>query len=296
MKASNSPLAQSKACQVLQMKTIALVFLVPLLLMPPLVGQEVERVRIGVIVDGPWERFEAIRQDFFDAIYELIGDEFQVEFPPQFMVNAEWSYATIEEELQRLVDDPQVDIILGFGPFSSMAVGRLESFPKPMIAPFIIDPELQAIPYRVIQGPRGPYKISGVTNLTYVEMGTDTDYEISRYRQIVPFDHLTFISDKQLTAVFPEIRVRIAERLSTVPDLAVQFIDASDSVDEVLEQLHEITDAVYVTPLLQLHAEEYQKLIDGFIEKRLPSMSMWGGPTSRPACSSPSRRRPITTA
>ena len=105
-------------------------------------------VRIGIIQDGPWERNDEIREAFEDEISTLLGPSFDVSLPAEKRIEADWTAGGIREAVDRLLSDPEVDILLAIGPQSSNDVARRPTLPKPALAAFVIDAELQGIPIR----------------------------------------------------------------------------------------------------------------------------------------------------
>ena len=117
-------------------------------------------VNIGVVIDGPWERNDEIRELFQKEILELTRGEFDVRFPETMLLEAAWTAAGVQEAIDRLLTDPEVDLILALGVIASDNVCRRGALPKPVIAPFVIDRELQDILLK--DG------ASGIPNLNYV--------------------------------------------------------------------------------------------------------------------------------
>ena len=117
--------------------------------------------------------------------------------------------------------------------------------------------------------------ISGVTNLSYVVIGTDVEREVRFFQEIVPFEKLTFLSSRGLSEAIPELRDRLTGALV---DLGVEgsVVAVDRSASDALRAIPADTKAVYITPLLQLSPGEFDLLVDGLIERRLPSFSMWG--------------------
>ena len=192
---------------------------------------------------------------------------------PRNVSKRDWTAGGIREAVDRLLSDPEVDILLAIGPQSSNDVARRPTLPKPALAAFVIDAELQGIPIRF--DPQMGRPISGVTNLSYVVIGTDVEREVRFFQEIVPFEKLTFLSSRGLSEAIPELRDRLTGALA---DLGVEgsVVAVDRSASDALRAIPADTEAVYITPLLQLSPGEFDLLVDGLIERRLPSFSMWG--------------------
>ena len=182
--------------------TVRFLFLIALSLIGTgSLGAQSPVVRIGIVQDGPWERNDEIRVAFENEISNLLGRAFDVSFPAEKRIEADWSADGIREGIDRLLSDPEVDILLALGPRSSNNVARRETLPKPALAAFVIDAELQGIPIRL--DPELGRPISGVANLSYVVVGTDVQRELRFFQEIVPFKKLTFLTSS--LSDFPDL-------------------------------------------------------------------------------------------
>ena len=160
---------------------------------------------VGVVLDGPWERNDEVRGIFEGEVLDLVGDDFDVRFPEDKRRLADWSLASVAFAVDGLMGDQEVDLILTMGPVASTYAARLEAFPKPLVATFVIDPELQGIPTATNdQGER----VSGVTNLSYVTFPSDIEQSVRRLREITPFRRLTLLTSEGLAEAVPELEAR----------------------------------------------------------------------------------------
>ena len=245
-------------------------------------GQAQNRlVRIGIAVDGPWERNERIRTTYEREITQLLQAEFDVRFPPEKRLQADWTAAGVNAVLDRLLTDPEVDFVLTLGPLTSNAVARRGPLPKPVIAPYVLGQELQGIPFEVresqVAGQQTVEQIhvSGVPNLSYVNILTDFAREVSRFHEIVPFSRLTILIMEALSEAIPEVPETMARELGPL-GLEMSRVEVSDSLEEALAAIPSDTQAVYVTPLLQLPSGDFDRLVETLIQRQLPSFSLWG--------------------
>ena len=102
------------------------------------------RVRLGVVTDGPAARDRLHADVYRREIQALLEGEFTVE---EVLLEADWTVAGIEERLQRLLDDPSIDVVLAGGLTASAVALRLEELPKPVIAPYVMYADLQGAPF-----------------------------------------------------------------------------------------------------------------------------------------------------
>ena len=69
----------------------------------PVVAQT-QLVRIGVVIDGPWERNDDISGMIQQEILTLTENEFDVQFPAEKMIMADWTLEGVKRALdQQLV-------------------------------------------------------------------------------------------------------------------------------------------------------------------------------------------------
>ena len=245
-------------------------------------GQAQNRlVRIGIALDGPWEGNERLRTTFEREITQLLRAEYDVSFPAEKLLEADWTASGVKAVVDRLLADPEVDFVLTLGVLTSNEVARRGPLSKPVIAPYILGPELQTVPYEVreqrVPGQQTVVRshISGVRNLSYVNVQTDLLREVARFREIVPFSRLTFLTMRAFLEAIPQLADNVVNELSSL-NLELDTVEVSDSLEEALAAISPDTQAVYITPLLQLPPGDFDRLVEALIERKLPSFSLWG--------------------
>ena len=94
--------------------------------------------------DGPQQR-ELIPLDIVrKETLALLGSEFKVDFPAAKQLDGDWSVGGIEAAAERLLSDPEVDVILANGLVSSHVLAAKKVLKKPVIATVIADPVFSA--------------------------------------------------------------------------------------------------------------------------------------------------------
>ena len=229
---------------------------------------ELPVVRVGVVVDGPWEGNPGMRQLTIDEVTALTEGEFDVRFPDESYLIGDWTAATAHANLERLLDDPEVDIVLTWGMLSSHAVCCRGALPKPVIAPVMIDRVIQSAPFQ--DG------ASGVPNLSYVSLPNNLAHELSFFRQMVPFQRVAILTIAEMITAIPRLELQTLEIMAEL-GLEFEYIGVRDDAEEVLAAISPEVDAVFVWPLFLVSPEERRKLIDGLNQRRLPSFSAMGG-------------------
>lgn len=224
-------------------------------------------VRIGIVVDGPWERNDEIRQMFEQEILTLAKGEFDVRFPKDKLVVADWSLAGVKAAVDRLLADSEVDLILTLGVYASDDVCRRGDLPKPVIAPVVIDAEIQGLPSK--DG------TSGVKNLNYLTFPSHIRRDIEAFLEIVSFSKVIILGNKRTHEAIPELPMRTRKALEEL-GVEPQFLPIDKSIDEAFAALPADAEAVYVAPLLHLPPGDFERLVEGLIERKLPSFSLFG--------------------
>ena len=223
-------------------------------------------VRIGVVIDGPWERNVEIERIIQRELTELMQGEFEFRFPDEARIVGDWSVDTVETSLARLLGDPEVDVVLAMGVIASDRAARLRDIPKPLIAPFIVDAAIQGTP----REGRG----SGVRNLSYLSSSITLRRDLEVFRQLRPFERLVLLHGPARNEI-PGVRSRLEEVVSEF-DIELNLVEIRGRADEALSRIPEDAEAVYVNALLQLLDGELEKLAEGLVARRLPSFSRLG--------------------
>jgi len=98
----------------------------------PLILAQLSVVRIGIVLDGPSERNDELRLVFEQEIGIMLEEQFDVRFPPQTRLEADWTATGVREVIDRLLADPEVDLLLALGVLSSNELARRGPLPKPV--------------------------------------------------------------------------------------------------------------------------------------------------------------------
>ncbi len=224
-------------------------------------------VTIGFISDGHSPRFENMIKQTQQEIKTLAEDEFDVRFPKSYRINGNWQLDLIKKGINTLMLNADVDIIIATDPIASHLMGHWKKIPKPVIATTIIDVELQGIPFR--------NNASGVKNLSYIASQKSFERDIHIFHEIVDFKHLTILVTDPFLKAIPDLKKKV-QRASRKYGIEYDVIAVTDDVETVLTTIQPNTEAVLVTPLMRLSEASFQRLVNGLIEKKLPSYSLWG--------------------
>lgn len=224
-------------------------------------------VKIGVVFDGPWEKNRTIWESYKDEIIALIGNEYDILFPDNSLIESDYSVNGIKKSLMQLYNDPKVDLVITMGLFSSQLVTQMGDLPKPTIAPFIVDYELQSIPYK-----KGK---SGIKNLNYVSRKNFIEDNLLILKELVEFKKVALLFDPEFIRLLPDFENVIKNKLSKLK-LQYQIINTKLSADELLSSIEDNVEAVYIDGLISFSPEKINKFVEGLKIKRLPSISATG--------------------
>ena len=224
-------------------------------------------VRIGIVTDGPWEGNDEIRSLFEQEILELTRGEFDVRFPADEHIQADWTVSSVKAAIDQLLADRQVDMMLALGVMASHEACRRRDLPKPVIAPIVLDAELQGLP---LEGGG-----SGVKNLNYATFPDRIARDIEAFLEIVPFTKLAILVNQRYHEAIPELADRTRGILQEV-GLDPQIVPVDKSADEALGNLPSDTEAVYVSPLIHLPPGDFDRLVEALIQRKIPTFSLMG--------------------
>ncbi len=235
---------------------------------------------VGIVYDGPPPEHQGDALHRFDTLVELVREEtasltrrdLAVAFPADKRLTADWTVAGIHRAVDRLLADPEVDLVLTFGIFASHDVCQRRDLPKPVLAPLAVDIDAQSLP--VTSDAEGRFT-SGVRNLTYLVSPGCIQRDLKRFREIVDVSTVHVLTDALLPEAIAEIPAAVTEGARQV-DLELVVVPAVDTAAEVLAALPADAEAVYVTPLNRMPRSEFELLVAGLRERRLPSFSLMG--------------------
>ena len=225
-------------------------------------------VRIGIAIDGPRQPGkETMRDSLLPRIRELAQAKFDVSFPEDKMVMGDGSVQRAAEMLDVLLRDEGVDLIIAAGPIVSHDIARRGPLPKPVVAAVVFQPQVQGIP---LQG-----DASGVENLSYISFATDVRGDLQTCLDFTPFKKAALLYNRAIGEALPAL---LQVYLDVGKELGVEGVPVpvDESAAEVLQALPEDAEAVFVAFPLRLPPDEFKGLVQGLIERRLPSFSAVG--------------------
>ncbi len=224
-------------------------------------------VQIATVRDGPSDLVPELRDLIRKELTELTSHEFDVRFPDEWQLQGGWSVKGVNQAIDRVLTQPRVDLVIALGILASHEVSQRRQLSKPVIAPFVIDPHLQGVPFK-----KGT---SGVKNLNYLVSLKNFERNLEAFQEVFPFTQLSVLADRVLLEAFPLLESR-ARTLAKAHGVSLTVVPVETSAEAILGSLPQNTDAVYLSPLPRLSSREQDRLIAGLNTRRLPSFSAVG--------------------
>ena len=224
-------------------------------------------VRIGIVKDGPTGRLPDISPLVKEQILELTSREFDVRFPEAKSLDGNWEKDEIERSVDRLLSDPEVDLVITLGYLATNYVCHKEKLPKPVVAAIVADAKLQNLPLK--DGG------SGVKNLCYIDSFVSFERDIKVFHEMIPFRKLVVLASRNALESIPWLEKKLSQTAYEYT-FDIDIVPVEHSADQTLAAFSSDADAVYLLPLAQITPGEFRRLIYGMILRKLPSFSMLG--------------------
>ena len=215
---------------------------------PPAPAQEgPQTFRIGVVQDGP--------ATSFDVALARIREETQALTPPDVQVLwtapdiGNWTREETEASFGRLLANDSLHMVLAIGVLSTRISADNAPFPKPVIAPFGIDPVLFGLP----ELERG----SGLENLNDLVIPDTLERDLEALVDMTGAAEIAVL----ISPIIAEEASGLAEYTAALSSCAsLQFVEFGDDVAISLGTLSPQTDAVYALPMPNLSLEARAQL------------------------------------
>ncbi len=202
-------------------------------------------------------------------IGRILDVDYTVEMPTELDLTADGTIESVQAALKTLLGNRQVDLIVATGPLGSREAGRLSDLAHPVIGSWVLDPEIQGIPFR--DG------ASGLHNFTYITVGNLLSADIAALDLVVEYDYLVVTGSAGWLAALPGD----GSALDRVTDSRTSFVTGGGTVESILEDLPDDADAIYLMPMIDMSSADIAVLLAAFTERRLPVLSLIGEPEVR---------------
>ncbi|MGI9537146.1 MAG: TolC family protein, partial [Desulfocapsaceae bacterium] len=227
--------------------------------------QYLPEYRIGIITDGPNVSPPGWPEVFISEIEQMATGEFKALFPEDMLLEADSTREGVTQAFDRLLGDPDCDLIVMLGFIGSTIAVERNEFSKPVVAPLIFDSELQKAPLEGIS--------SGVRNLLYIDLGVQIDQGVITFRRLVDFKRLTLLLDERDIHGVPAAG-KLGSYLANEHSLTVHMVPVIDSAEAALSQIPADAEAVIIGSLWRFSDAEVARLAAGFNDRKLPSFTL----------------------
>jgi outer membrane protein TolC len=228
----------------------------------PAVAQR--QVVVGVVTDGPSDRFEEQRQRYVDELLALTAGEFDVQIRH---FSGAWSKESIDAVLDEAYADAEIDLVLVTGFVANQIAATQRSYSKPTFLPLIIDTGLIDADATIGR--------SGVRNLNFLSAYADFADDLDTLSRIVSYRNLVLFLDAGLESAIPELR---AAAFAASEVRGINLIPVThDGIDhDLMNRVPADTDAIFIAGLPRMPLAEFDRLIQAIKSARLPSYSFAG--------------------
>jgi outer membrane protein TolC len=224
-------------------------------------------INVGIAIDGEWRRNVEYLNILYKEVSDLLGNDFDIRFPKTKQIVGNWTYKSIKMAIDSLQSDNEVDILLVPGPIGSDYVCQKDSLPKPVIAGFVVNIELQDIPYNG--------RSSGKSNLCYIASSHNPAHALETIGSMIQFKKIVYVFDKNLFLALPELFQNIETYISG-KGYIYDFVLADSSVSDIINKIPDDADVVYVGIMFNFNQNQIIDLAKNFKERGLPSFAFMG--------------------
>ncbi len=224
---------------------------------------------IAVVEDGPCTYFERLFGIIQSELRTLVGDEHTIAYKQGGPLNANWQPDRVKETLQTALNDDEVDLILTAG----IMLSRHIVIDKPELTKPVVDGFLQDLETGELLVDQEGH--STLKNYTFAHAPLRSSRDLEEFRKMVAFKNLGIVVDSLFIQYVVDMDTwskPIKEHL----DCKITVLRANELAQDVLKQCTPDMDAVYLTPAIRMSEAEWQKVIDGLNEAKLPTFSMMG--------------------
>ncbi len=253
-------------------------------------------VRIGIVTDGYLSRL-LINTDILEKeIRDLISLEFNIIFTSSKRVNGNWSIKTIKAGVDKLLSDPDVDIIITTGLLASDYALSKKNTEKPVFIPYeLVQNQSGLCFYRAADNYLLPYKYSRhfpeviddqlqgryilidkekvrQCRVTSLENISDS---IKEFKKIINFKQLCIVEDRLFLKMYPDRKIRI-NNIAKQLDIEIIYKQVGFNAKSMVIKPNNKFDAVLIMPLLRFSGKEFARFVLKLNKNKLPSFSVWG--------------------
>jgi outer membrane protein TolC len=228
-------------------------------------GAEELPLRVGVVLDEPDSRLAPLLTSLQAELNELSKGLRPVVLPANKRLAGAGTQASLRAPLQRLLSDPDVDLVLGFGALASQSLAQLAQLDKPAVAPFLL--------YGA--HPKGPER-EALSNFSPIAWKLDIERDFAALDELGIPGKVAWLGSREVLSL--EGLAGELEKASRARGRPLALVPVERDVGAAISAIPEDVAIVYVGPNPQLKQEQLSQMATLLVERRLPSFSWLGEP------------------
>lgn len=234
--------------------------LLTILLLNGFTAQAQKEYVVGLLIEVRTPDAEGLLQRMKAEIAAVVGEDAIISIPEAFILTDDFKIEKAQSNYSQLLES-EVDLILAFGPLSSLVIaGQIEHM-KPTILFGAVDTELSKIPTD-LSG-------SGIDNLAFMVSSRSFREDLMEFQTLTGFSNVGIAIDEVYAQVsdLEPIFQTICSHLG-VEHRTMTFATIDDLVNDL-----EGIDALYLSGGFFLSDSDINRLAAILIEKRIPSFT-----------------------
>jgi len=223
---------------------------------------------IGIVSDGENSKLSEARTALIREIRKASEGEYALSFPESKRIDASFSVARVKSGIDKLQNDPDVDMVLLVGSTASHIALNYNAFAKPTFAPFVYNTSLSGL---IKETDR-----TKIRNLNYVTGESRLNEEIQALQSIAPSRKIGIVLEESHYRLYS----KAAEEAISVfrkKGIDIVFIRIADQADGIEKMILTDLDAVMVTPLYGLNENIRKKIIQTLNNRKIPTYALGEG-------------------
>ncbi len=231
-----------------------------------------DKIRIGLVLDGKHQSFMEIADEIQLECDALLGTKYkELVFPENKKIVSDFTVANIEQAITKSLQDPEVDILIGIGTVTAIALADWGELPKPTIVIGIIHPQFQEIPLTEKQ-------TSGVFNFTYITLPFSPRRDLELFQSILPFKNLGILFSENILRSIPKDKSARHYFDNTIENMDFDYRIIPVSMDSLSFEnlIPDDLDAIYTGLFFDFSRDRIKNIYQIANKKGIPSFALGG--------------------
>ena len=220
---------------------------------------------VGIVADGSKAELVKQKELFITEIKKVSEGEFDVRFPITKQLSGDNTIQKMDASIDRLENDPDVDMVLLIGGISSQLSLKKNGLRKPTFAPFIYNVTLSGL--------KRHGDSSKIANLNYLTDESVLDDEIEAFRRVAPFTRLSVVADASQYRLFSKTTENSIVN-ARKQGIVLNFVTVSQPDEDVSQKIPSDTQAVMIAPLPTLNLQASQRFYAQMNRRKIPTYAL----------------------